>query len=374
MSQLGLDTSQNLYSLQTSAKRQMKQKIGCLCSAIAYLHQNRIRHKDIKPSNILLSANGLWVTDFGTSTDFSTLAESLAQNGERGTPKYFAPEVADFEPNGRPADIFSLGCVLLEMVGLCNDYSLDYMKNLRQLKDSSFQANLKTILRWFDKDQLVGLTIIDRHLFGIVRQMLSVDPINRPAALEVLTRLRLIDALGKSWSIWDQCCSPMPSLTQRIYNSTWRPVKIVIGNRYQRHDVFHQWEFFIEFSMESIIDKIHVLLVCKVSCFVCTLLLVLVFLLCHYQVPFCNLHLTHCLQHPSFKRSYHILHNPPYVCRAKGWGYFTINVLVALKTHYSWVDDTASSQDDQSLLPLSWELNFDSPLSKVEFNFLIQSG
>jgi len=66
-------------------------RIGCLVSAIAYLHDQQIRHKDLKPSNILLSAGRLWLTDFGSSTDFSLLSQS-ATNNERGTPRYFAPE------------------------------------------------------------------------------------------------------------------------------------------------------------------------------------------------------------------------------------------------------------------------------------------
>lgn len=66
-------------------------RIGCLVSAITYLHDQQIRHKDLKPSNILLSADRLWLTDFGSSTDFSLLSQSATDN-ERGTPRYFAPE------------------------------------------------------------------------------------------------------------------------------------------------------------------------------------------------------------------------------------------------------------------------------------------
>jgi len=67
-------------------------QIGCLVSAIAYLHAQKIRHKDLKPSNILLLSGGLYLSDFGSATDFSLLSQSTTDN-ERGTPKYFAPEV-----------------------------------------------------------------------------------------------------------------------------------------------------------------------------------------------------------------------------------------------------------------------------------------
>jgi serine/threonine protein kinase len=66
-------------------------KIGCLVSAVEYLHDQRIRHKDLKPANILLSRDNIWLSDFGSATDFTLLSQS-ATNTERGTPRYFAPE------------------------------------------------------------------------------------------------------------------------------------------------------------------------------------------------------------------------------------------------------------------------------------------
>ncbi|OCL14380.1 kinase-like protein, partial [Glonium stellatum] len=97
------------------ARKWLCQQFGCLASAIYYIHQNGIRHKDLKPSNVLLTPSGVRLTDFGTSTDFSDRPSSESNNGERGTPIYFAPEVAAHQISGRPADIFMLGCVFFEM-------------------------------------------------------------------------------------------------------------------------------------------------------------------------------------------------------------------------------------------------------------------
>jgi serine/threonine protein kinase len=73
----------------------MYSKCGCLVSAISYLHDQKIRHKDLKPSNILLSKDRLWLSDFGSATDFSLLSQSSTDN-ERGTPRYFSPEVSTY--------------------------------------------------------------------------------------------------------------------------------------------------------------------------------------------------------------------------------------------------------------------------------------
>ena len=67
-------------------------QIGCLVSAIAYLHSQKIRHKDLKPSNILLCQGRLYLSDFGMATDFSLLTQSATEGGG-GTPRYLAPEV-----------------------------------------------------------------------------------------------------------------------------------------------------------------------------------------------------------------------------------------------------------------------------------------
>jgi serine/threonine protein kinase len=76
-------------------------QIGCLVSAISYLHSQKIRHKDLKPSNILLSPKSLYLSDFGTATDFSLLSESATDN-ERGTPRYYAPEVRSHRIVAKP--------------------------------------------------------------------------------------------------------------------------------------------------------------------------------------------------------------------------------------------------------------------------------
>jgi serine/threonine protein kinase len=90
---LGYDfpETNNLYNASLAYS-----KIGCLVSAISYLHDQKVRHKDLKPSNILLSRDGLWLSDFGSATDFSLLSQS-ATNNERGSPRYFSPEVSAYK-------------------------------------------------------------------------------------------------------------------------------------------------------------------------------------------------------------------------------------------------------------------------------------
>ncbi|KAL2150781.1 hypothetical protein VTH82DRAFT_7344 [Thermothelomyces myriococcoides] len=89
---------------------------GCLAQAVAYLHRRnvQIRHKDIKPDNIVIDDFGLPVlTDFGLSKHFETGQDSVGPTPK--TLKYADPEAMREERRDERSDIFSLGCVFLEM-------------------------------------------------------------------------------------------------------------------------------------------------------------------------------------------------------------------------------------------------------------------
>src|SRR6266550_1632813 len=95
--------------------------IACeTADALAYAHAQGIIHRDIKPENILLSAGHAIVADFGIARAIDLAGvRQLTRTGSSspGTPAYMSPEqlLSDSDIDGR-TDIYSLGCVLFEML------------------------------------------------------------------------------------------------------------------------------------------------------------------------------------------------------------------------------------------------------------------
>ena len=155
--------------------------------ALAAAHAGGIVHRDVKPENIMIRADGfVKVLDFGlarltpnragsltTQTNFETMEGVLL-----GTPAYLSPEQASGRPAGPETDVFALGVVLYEMLA-----------GRRPFSAPSTLGLVAAIL----SEQPLPLTRVNpdvpRALSDLVEAMLAKAPEERPTAAEIERRL-----------------------------------------------------------------------------------------------------------------------------------------------------------------------------------------
>ncbi|MCH2134646.1 MAG: serine/threonine-protein kinase [Phycisphaerales bacterium] len=158
-------------SLDTAARLTL---FRAICAGVEYGHQRGVIHRDLKPGNILVDAEGHpKIIDFGVarSTESDSVSATLATEAGQiiGTLQYMSPEQVDLEPSGLDtrSDIYALGVILYQlMVGRLPydlvDVSLakaaEFIRTVQPARPSeinpTFKGDLETIcLKALEKDR-----------------------------------------------------------------------------------------------------------------------------------------------------------------------------------------------------------------------------
>lgn len=127
---LAMDESEGI---RIGRREVLRYSFGCLASGLQYLHAKKIRHKDVKPGNILIHNGTVVICDFGISRDWSDDPQDFT-NGtvNRQTHRYSSPEVSTERPRDAKADVWSLGCVFLEVVTVLKQRTVADLRNFFQ--------------------------------------------------------------------------------------------------------------------------------------------------------------------------------------------------------------------------------------------------
>ncbi|WPG99818.1 map kinase kinase kinase wis4 [Acrodontium crateriforme] len=175
-----------------------------LIEGLAYLHDAKVVHRDIKPENILLDHNGvIKYVDFGAAKVIAKQGTTVVVNGHAGkekhhsmtgTPMYMSPEII----NGKKTharlgaeDIWSLGCVILEMVtgsrpwaNLDNEYAILY--NIAQgdspqmpTREQISAEGLDFLRKCFERDpakRASAAELLQHEWIVQIRSQLSIEP------------------------------------------------------------------------------------------------------------------------------------------------------------------------------------------------------
>jgi serine/threonine protein kinase len=223
--------------------------LGCLAEALEYIHGQKVRHSDLKPANILMFpsndsahdcgpydpdgvsiSDGIRITDFNLARGMGTLSFSRTHT-VGGTVEYSAPEQmgwGDKTGSGPPADVFSLGCIFLEILCMlsiepalakkslpfCSPMDLD-MPNPNGSR--CYAGNIQNFDRWTTRLAETGASPIKQHLISLVESMMDKSPQRRPIAKQVAIRLAVMEQLRATarggigetkHSLFGRCCKP----------------------------------------------------------------------------------------------------------------------------------------------------------------------
>ena len=156
---------------------------GCLCNGLQYLHQSKIRHRDVKPENILVKGEKVLWTDFGISLDWEHMSRSTTTTDFGHSPVYCAPEVANLEARNSSSDIWSLGCVFLEMTTILKGQTVSQMRQnfMAYSENYRFYNNIIPLNLWIE--HLYSLeSDRDNKPLEWAKSMLNVNRRDRPTA------------------------------------------------------------------------------------------------------------------------------------------------------------------------------------------------
>jgi tRNA A-37 threonylcarbamoyl transferase component Bud32 len=166
---------------------------GCLSNAISFIHSNNVKHMDIKPKNILVRQINdyfkVYVADFGIARAYKSAAESFTDSPTSFTRTYAAPEVMMQDTRGYPADIFSLGCVFMEMfASMISAPTSDKRDDLARTRGTDYQAHIGEVVDWYlDHCRAAWLAQYMRsidadYIHEVIALMLNRSPEKRPSA------------------------------------------------------------------------------------------------------------------------------------------------------------------------------------------------
>ncbi|CAM1504709.1 Fc.00g023000.m01.CDS01 [Cosmosporella sp. VM-42] len=163
---------------------------GCLAGAVQDLHNRQIRHRDIKPQNIIVKGNLVLLTDFGIAFSWENLTRGTTTADSGKTLTYAAPEVVRVEARNESADTWSLGCVFLEMLTVLKGKTVEEMRSffLKRNDNYHFYANVDGVVAWADRLQSIAPET-DNAVLGWVKSMLQPDPTARPTAAQLVEEI-----------------------------------------------------------------------------------------------------------------------------------------------------------------------------------------
>ena len=163
-----------------------------VAGALGFAHQQGIVHRDVKPENILLSGEHALIADFGIAKAVSESdTQKLTKTGMAvGTPVYMAPEQTTGEPVGPTADLYSLGCMLYEMLAGEPPFT---GKNAMAIMARHVMEQVPSVR--------IVRTIVPEEVEEAIFAVMAKAPVDRPQTAEAFVAMLGVPSTGHTASM-----------------------------------------------------------------------------------------------------------------------------------------------------------------------------
>lgn len=165
---------------------------------VAYLHRKNIIHRNITPSNILLTQD--FNAKISGMKESKKLSGKQFANSVRGTPYYLAPEILEHRPYRKKVDIWSLGILCYKLCSLNIPFEGKTLTDvLMNIKENKVPAIPK---------------IYSKELQGFVNFLLNKDELSRPTIDEVILTYVFISK-SKNVNLYDYVIKSYPNIEEK---------------------------------------------------------------------------------------------------------------------------------------------------------------
>jgi len=172
--------------------------------ALKHIHSRHILHRDLKTQNIFLTAKGeVKIGDFGIARILQHTYDLVKT--AIGTPYYLSPEICQEKPYNQKSDIWSLGCILYELLTLRHAFDANSMKGL--------------VLKILRGVYPPISTTYSEDIRNLVGELLIKDPNKRPSIRQILDKpflkSRINDIIANTVAKYEITSSVKPRLEPR---------------------------------------------------------------------------------------------------------------------------------------------------------------
>ncbi|XP_057444021.1 serine/threonine-protein kinase MPS1 isoform X2 [Lotus japonicus] len=201
-----------------------------ILQAVNTIHEERIVHSDLKPANFLLVKGSLKLIDFGIAKAIMSDTTNIQRDSQVGTLSYMSPEAflcneTDANGNiikcGRPSDIWSLGCILYQMVYGRTPFSeyKTFWAKFKVITDPNHEITYEPVSNIWLVDLMKRCLAWDRNQRWRIPQLLQhpflVPPVPRHPSLSQDNNCKLLQLIGETCT-YDPEASHLCSQLQQL--------------------------------------------------------------------------------------------------------------------------------------------------------------